>query len=44
MSGANVHVARLEAQAKGPATIVTLLCDSRERYSSTDLWQSRRRA
>lgn len=43
-SGANVHVARLEAQAKGPATIVTLLCDSGERYSSTDLWQSRRRA
>jgi cysteine synthase B len=43
-SGANVHVARLEAQAKGPATIVTLLCDSGERYSSTDLWQSRRPA
>ena len=39
-SGANVHVARLEAQAKGPATIVTLLCDSGERYGSTDLWSS----
>ena len=37
-SGANVHVARLEAQANGPATIVTLLCDTGERYSSTDLW------
>ena len=32
------NFARLEARAKGPAIIVTMLCDTGERYSSTDLW------
>ena len=37
-SGSFVHAARLVAQQRRPATIVTLLCDTGERYSSTRLW------
>jgi S-sulfo-L-cysteine synthase (O-acetyl-L-serine-dependent) len=37
-SGAYVHAARLLAQESAPATIVTLLCDTGERYVSTGLW------
>ena len=37
-SGANVHVARLVAQERGPLVIATLLCDTGERYGTTGLW------
>jgi len=39
-SGANVHVARLVAQERGPLVIATLLCDTGERYGTTGLWSS----
>ena len=41
-SGANVHVARLVAQERGPAVIATLLCDTGERYGTTGLWRTER--
>jgi cysteine synthase B len=40
-SGAFVHVAREVARAGGGAVIATFLCDTGERYASTNLWRPR---
>jgi len=38
-AGANVHVAMLEADRHPAANVVTVICDTGERYLSTDLFE-----